>query len=610
MVQVLSEVVVDLAIVMLGAIVATVLAMKLRQPTVIALLLLGALISPNFTGIVKSTDMLSTFGELGAILILFVVGLEFSVGKLLDIGIKPIIIAISKITVLFLAAFELALLLGFGKINAIVLGMIFSITSTAIVVKILKQKWLALADWVPLMISTLVVEDIIAIFFLTAISNIKNGVGTNIAAVASTIIVGFFGLAVGYVAVRFVLLRFAATQYTDSSELYVFIALALVFGFTIFAALLGLSPSIGAFLAGSMVAELPFHKKIEEAINPFQLSFSAIFFISIGALIKPASIIQFVSSGGFLFIVSFMLFCFLAVAFLVKLIGNDMYPAITCGLALLPLGEFSLIMAKESAGLFPGLDIVSLAATGVFVTGIVCSVGLDFRSTVRSVGNTVMPESLRNWGKITANYTSRVIWEFDSGGYFFNTAKKELEGIVKASPLLAGSVICAAVFHLMEQSASGDNAYAYLGIAPRIAFYIACIGAGIALLQIIGRIKKITDTLSNIFSVGARGEQPGTTIKRVFYNMFLGAGLVIIGLLTPLFLGLLQVPQLFHLVGAVFIIYGLLLVYKSVRLVGKFTFGSQNGILGKSGTGDVESIVRNMFPQVRGFMRGPRRKGI
>ncbi len=585
--------VIDFAIVIAAAILGTFIAMKFRQPAVIAFLALGAIAGPNMLGILHSSEIIEAFAQLGAIFLLFVIGLEFNISKLLGAGAKALVFAGVKMTVLFLVAFEASLWLGFNETTSIILGMIFSITSTAIMIKILKQKWLMAQDYVPLLVSELVIEDLIAVIFLTIISNMQQGANSSMAEIAATTIIAFAGLVAAYYIVGKILMAAYERRYFESSsELYVFGALGIVLAFTLFAGYLGVSMSIGAFVAGSLVGTMPFARKVEEAMDPFQLSFSAIFFISIGTLINPAKAADFAKEGGLL-VGLFMLFGFGVVALLIYLLSNKKLDAVECGIVMLPLGEFSMIIAKEAATLTRA-DLVSIAAIGVLVTATISSLLLDGREYVKRVARVLFPEAARSRLGTIAQYVSRVVGEFEYDGYFFSTVKSEVDATSKSAPYaMASAVICVAAYLVMQQKALAISGEIYLG--AEVVFTIALALTGLFAARIAWGFKDIIDTLANIFAVGD-DRQPTGVLKSAVYNMFFGIGLVMAGFASPLVLGILRIPQAFHLIGFVAVGIGMLLIYKSVKLVGRFTYSGTAVVPTMAKKKEIEDIVKSILP--------------
>ncbi|HQT44837.1 MAG TPA: cation:proton antiporter, partial [Candidatus Micrarchaeota archaeon] len=487
--------------------------------------------------------------------------------------------------------------LGFGETTAIIAGMVFCITSTAIMVKILKQKWLMAQDYVPLLISALVIEDLIAVVFLTIISNMQKGAAASIPDIIATTIFAFAGLFAAYhVGKKALTTAYEKRYFEASSDLYVFGSLGIVLAFTMFAGYLGVSTSIGAFVAGSLLGQMPFSRKIAEAIDPFQLSFSAIFFISIGTLINPSKAGEVISQGG-LFVALFMLFCFGTVAILIYLLSNKKLNSVECGIVMLPMGEFSLIIAKE-AGALSSVDMLSIAAVGVLVTATISSLLLDGREYVRKVARVLMPDAAKKRLGTLAQYVSRVVGEFEYDGYFFTTVKSEIDITSKTAPYaIISAVVAVAAYMLLQQTAYPlmDD----LKFAVTLLFAIFIVLTALFMFRIAWSFKDIIDTLANIFAVGDT-TQPTGILKSAIYNLFIGLGLVAVGFASPLVLGILRIPQSLHLAGFGAVIIGLLLIYKSVRLVGRFTYSGAVPVPTVAKKKEIEDIVKSIVPAPEG----------
>ena len=131
---------ISLGILFLCAIVGGVIAARFKQPAVFGLLLIGALIGPNLLNLVQDVNMIRMIAELGAILILFVIGLEFDVSKLMKLGARSILIGLLKFAIVLFFGYETTLLLGFSAKVALFIGVILSFSSTVVVVKVLEQK--------------------------------------------------------------------------------------------------------------------------------------------------------------------------------------------------------------------------------------------------------------------------------------------------------------------------------------------------------------------------------------------------------------------------------------------------------------------------------------
>ena len=157
------------------ALLGTMLSIRLRQPYVVGLLIFGMLAGPHVFGTVSDEGLISTFSELGAILMLFTVGIEFSISRIIKSGMRAVLITAFKMGLLFLFGYEAALHFGFDLTGALVAGTMLSITSTAIMFKTVTEKGMAKNKTMPLLFSMLIVEDLVAVAALTFFSSLGAG---------------------------------------------------------------------------------------------------------------------------------------------------------------------------------------------------------------------------------------------------------------------------------------------------------------------------------------------------------------------------------------------------------------------------------------------------
>src|SRR3989338_2123932 len=148
---------ISLGILFVCAIVGGIIANRFRQPAVFGLLLVGAIIGPNLLNLVKDGEMINMMAEFGAILILFIVGLEFDITKLVKLGARSIVIGLLKFAIVLFFGYQLTLLMGFGIKVALFVGVILSFSSTVVVVKVLEQKEMFKRTEVPLLIAILII---------------------------------------------------------------------------------------------------------------------------------------------------------------------------------------------------------------------------------------------------------------------------------------------------------------------------------------------------------------------------------------------------------------------------------------------------------------------
>jgi len=386
---------IELTVIALLALLGGVIAVRMKQPPVLGLLLVGAITGPHALGWVGNETLLEFCIRIGAFLLLFLIGMEFSLAHFLSSGTRILIITAVKLGLVFLAGQAVALLLGYSPFASLAIGVILSITSTVIFLKILEQKGLSRQKEVPLLVGVLILEDIFGVFALTFFSSFES-----VADITPLAIVGKLFLSVSIIgAVYLLLLRRTSrlvewiTKYS-ADETFVFVSIGIAFGLGALAHLIGLSESVGAFLAGNIVASLKNAERFEKPMHPFIFVFTSLFFFSIGGIVDFHAIVRHWPLILALFLVS-VIAKFLATGFAAYLLSNtNGKGALFAGVSMVSLGEFSLLLAAEANNLAPSLDLVSITAAIIFLSAIAMSALVTrtdaiYRLVVRTVPRTV-----------------------------------------------------------------------------------------------------------------------------------------------------------------------------------------------------------------------------
>jgi len=380
------------------AIVGGIIAKRFKQPTVIGLLLIGALIGPNTLGIVNNQKWIELIIEIGAILLLFVVGLEFDLPKLMKLGFKAFAIATLKVGIGLFIGFQVALMLGLGTAVGIFIGAILCFSSTVVIVKILEQKSMYNRKETPILLTVLILEDVFAVLTLIFFSSIKTSAGLNILNMIEHIIIGLTTLIIAYlVMLKVANYIFKWLMKNSNEDITTFLALGFCAGFSALAYALGLTPSAGAFLAGSIIASMPHVSKFETAISPYALIFSSLFFIAMGTLVNFGSILPNLLLISVL-IGAILVSRFTAIGIVTYVFagfnGNE---AIFSSLAMLSVGEFALLVAKESVGFGLGIDIVTVTSVLIFVSAVMMSITLAYSNNMHKTWqSTKQPKYISN----------------------------------------------------------------------------------------------------------------------------------------------------------------------------------------------------------------------
>ncbi len=548
--------------------IAGLISSKFSVPHVALLLLAGLFLGPNFLNIIH-VETINQFGDIGAVLLLFLIGVEFNLSKLFSIGLKAVISSFLLVLVTFLIMHEVALLIGFDQLSSLFVGAMFSLSSTAIMIKILEQKGLVSREEVPTLVAMLVIEDIIAVFMLTIFSNFHRG------SIASNDLLNSMLVAFGVLLFTYLLLLRLLRKFSEIFLSYSTTDTIVLFSFTLgvslsaLASVLGLSPAIGAFLAGSLTSVLPKRNEVEHSMRSFSLVFSSFFFVSVGLLINPSSIVSIAAPTSIL-LLTFMITVFLATAVTFFLLTSNGRSSVFAGLAMLPLGEFSLLIAKESVGLVQ-IDLVAIASIGVFISSWFCSVAVDKRNSIFSNLKKSIPERVINTLQGSSSYFSSVIQAFEPGGYFHRLLLFQLRRIISDLLMIIGGVLfywLSMIYLNMQINLSG-----HIIIANQIVFFIVGFLCMIPVYRVIMSFKRLFNALSTIIS----RTTPAASKGAIFRNFVVALVLFVIFANFYLLVKFLQLPPIFNWLSIIFAVLSLFFFWSAIRAVslGLFLSGKQ-----------------------------------
>jgi CPA2 family monovalent cation:H+ antiporter-2 len=376
----------DLAIIMILAAIVTLAFFKIRQPLIIGYLFAGMLIgplSPLWTsilpengssgpaagiGILSDISALNLFADIGVILLLFVIGIEFPFAKIRSIGRVAVGAGTLGLFVTLGVVFLAASALGLNFMDSLFIAAALSISSTAIIIKILQDSGKIKKESSILVLGILIVEDVIAVILIASLESIAL-VGTVsiesvvlVAVVAGGLIVGTF--TIGRRVIPPLIDKVASAQ---NREILLLSVLGVCFGYALLANVVGLSVAIGAFLAGVLVAESKSSEVAKILSSPIKDMFVAIFFVSVGALMDVTQL------ENYIFIAIALIAVTIAMKFGGNLLGNMAFrmekgKSLRSAFALsAPRGEFSIVIVKVgvdmgvvSAFLFPLMGLITI----------------------------------------------------------------------------------------------------------------------------------------------------------------------------------------------------------------------------------------------------------
>jgi CPA2 family monovalent cation:H+ antiporter-2 len=339
----------DFAIIMGVALAATLPLRLLRQPPVLgylaAGLVLGPFILPRFS--VLDLETIQKLAEIGLVLLLFAIGLEFGWQRIRNIGLRVALIGVLEMTLVIAIVYQSGLsLLGLSRTEALFLGSALSISSSAVLIKVLADSGQLRTVRGQLMVGILVVEDFGAVIMLSVLSGIAAGGAADLRAAAPIALrlLLFTGAALLFgalLAPRLV----ALVARLRSAEALVIAGLALALGIALLGTEFGLEPAAGAFLIGAVLGDTRHSESLNRVMSPVRDMFAALFFVAIGMLVDIADLSDVVIPA--LILVGVVLVAKIVMNTLATFFtGSDGRTALSVGLGMPQPGEFSLAMIK------------------------------------------------------------------------------------------------------------------------------------------------------------------------------------------------------------------------------------------------------------------------
>ena len=350
----------DLAVIMLIAGVITVVFHRLHQPVVLGYLLAGFIIGPYTPpySLVTEEETIKSLGELGVILLMLSLGMEFSLRKLSRVGMSALVAATAEIVLMTWIGYEIGRFFGWSSMDSLFLGAMLAISSTTIIVKALDELGLKQERFAQLIFGILIVEDILAIAIIALLSSLAITGDMNALQVAGTVgKLGVFMVVAMLAGLLLVPRLLAYVASFERDEMLLVTVLGLCFGFCLLVIQLGYSVALGAFMIGAVIAEARDLARIERLIEPVRDMFSAIFFVTVGMLLDPAVLVTHALPIAVI-TVAVVIGKIIACGSGVFITGNDPRTSLRVGMGLAQIGEFSFIIAALG---------LSLDVTGSFL---------------------------------------------------------------------------------------------------------------------------------------------------------------------------------------------------------------------------------------------------
>jgi monovalent cation:H+ antiporter-2, CPA2 family len=354
------------------------LAQRFKISPIAGYLLAGVIVGPFTPGYVADAEMAAELAELGVILLMFGVGLHFSLADLKSVRKIAVPGALVQIGTATAMGFGLAMMLGWGVLAGVVFGLSLSVASTVVLLRALESRNLIETERGRIAVGWLVVEDIVMILALVLLPAVAGAVGdsegglTELAAAAGVTllkIAAFFAIIL-LIGRRVIPWALHWVVHTGSRELFRLAVLAIALGVAFGAAMIfGVSFALGAFFAGVILSETPLSRRAAEETLPLRDAFAVLFFVSVGMLFDPAVVVEqplplFATVAIIIFGKS------LAAYAIVRLFGHENRTATAVSASLAQIGEFSFILA----GLGLSLAILPVEAHDLILASAIISI--------------------------------------------------------------------------------------------------------------------------------------------------------------------------------------------------------------------------------------------
>lgn len=527
-----------LALLLGGGMIGAGIMKKIKFPTIIGFIIIGMIAGPYGLGIVKDVDLINLLAELGIIILLFVVGLEFSLQKLRQAGIKAIIVGLTELSIMFFLAYIGAFSFGWSHLESLYLAGILSISSTAISLRLMRDMKLVKTKEFNTVITILIVEDLVAVLLLVILDNAAAGQGIAIADVGILILqsLAFFvvALAAGIKLVPKLLDRIHGLDIPEGPFIT---ALALGFGLAVVAHFLGQSSAIGAFIMGMIIASSKHSEPITKRVLPLRDFFGVIFFVSIGMLVNIMAIPNVVLVSIPIIILA-VVGKFVGNFFGSSMSGHNFVGASTVGSVMVPRGEFSFIMAKQAVdsgavrdSLYPVTMLVTL------VTMFCMPILLRVLPTLADKKSSI-PMQIINPIFIVGKFFNQLMQSTDDNSRLNQLIKQHGPRIFVNAVVVIAILAAMDYFNDYIVSFIDSSGIPFLVEAEVLLTIISVLLILYPLISLLGRVEKIVTNISDIISTKLLPADTSQIERKPMHRLvrnivFIGVILIMVAIIEP-----------------------------------------------------------------------------
>ena len=338
----------DLALILVLGAISTIVFKKLKQPIVLGYIVAGFLVGPHFDYFptIHNEENIDFWAQIGIIVLLFSLGLEFSFKKLMNVGGSAIVTALIIVAGMMGLGFVVGHVLNFSNINSLFLGGMLSMSSTTIIIKAFNDLNMSHRKFVPRVLAVLICEDLFAVVMMVLLSSIAINNSVQGGELLMSILKLVFFLVIWFsVGVYLIPTFFKYSRRLINDEILLVVAMGMCFLMAVFSVYSGFSMALGAFVMGSILAGTCEAEHIEHVVKPVKDLFGAVFFISVGMMVDTGIIVEYASTIvtlSLVVIVGMIVFG----TFGMLATGQSLKIAIESGFSLTQIGEFAFIIAS------------------------------------------------------------------------------------------------------------------------------------------------------------------------------------------------------------------------------------------------------------------------
>lgn len=556
----------------LGVLIST----RFKLPSIIGLLFFGALIGPHALGLVNDTDIVSFLFDLGAILLLFFIGIEFNMEKISHFGLRAAFIMFFKFGIIAIFTYIISILLGLGIVESIIMAAMLSFSSTAIFARFVAGTPQQAREEAQMMSAVLILEDIFAIFLLTLIPQIGSAQEISLGGLILPVLISLAILFLFYIGLKKGVVRLSAWIDEKNAEAQLFLALALCTILAFLASSFGLSPSIGAFFAGSAVSSVAIFKKVERTLEQLFILFSAFFFFAIGMQVDPIFVAGAVLAIALFTIINLVLkFC--SVSFGAYLAGFDSRGAFFSALIMLTVSEFALLIAHEAVSI-SSFDFISFASALLLISSLISALLYPNEAALNSRFNSIMGHhNVSGRMKTLSMYMGQVFRQFEVGGEFYETFVENFRGLISN----LGFLFIANAFIFFFRQTLGPGFLPY-SLGPFDVFMLAAAALSIyPAMRVLIIISALIGKFSDAFYI--EGADNMHTRDKMAQDAMFAVFFFVLALGIPLIASLLSLPEFMQALFVVPLAFSFIFIWDlallSAELVKPFGPNMQKGRL-------------------------------